>query len=205
MTAAAQGPAGLPGSGVVEERLQLRHHRLGVSGADVAQRVLQRRLELFVAERLEQVGGRVRVERAQRVFVVRVTKTTSGIGTGGLSRTSAENAEAIELRHLDVQEHQLHGRAGLRGSAQNIERFGAARAGAGELHPVVARQQPPQALASRLLVVHDQRARGRMPARSWPHRRVDDVRSSRRRPGKSICTSTPPVGMGTSFSRFGVP
>ena len=199
--------AARPGSGAVEERLQLRHHRLRVSGADVAQRVVERGLELLVAERLEQVGDRVRVERAQRVLVVRGHEDDFGHRhRRPVAHERGEHAEAVELRHLDVEEHQLHGSAGLRGRAQDIERFGAARAAAGELHPVVARQQPPQPLASRLLVVHDQRAGG--PHAGVVHGRAAGSATCGRPaggPGTSICTSTPPVATGTSFSRSGRP
>ena len=71
-------------------------------------------------------------------------------------RPAREHLEAVQLRHLHVEKHQLHGipdpASGRMASAPRPA------AGAGhQLRPAVARKQAANTLAARLFVVHDQR------------------------------------------------
>ncbi len=132
-----------------------------MTGADLPQRAVERGLKPLIAERLEEISDCLRLERAQRVLVM-----------GGheydfrhhhvwrIAHEGGKHAEAVELRHLDVEEHQLHGSAVAGAGADGLERFGAAGAASHQLHAVVARQQPAQPLATWFLVIHDQRANG---------------------------------------------
>ena len=72
---AGPAPARVPGAAVRPEPSSSAcicdTHGIRVSGADVPQRAIERRLKPLVAERLEEVVDGVRVECAQRVLVVR--------------------------------------------------------------------------------------------------------------------------------------
>ena len=63
---------------------------------------LQRALEAIGAEWLQQVIDRMRVEGAHRVLVVGGDENDGGTGLDQL-----QHFEAVELRHLDVEEEQV--------------------------------------------------------------------------------------------------
>ena len=169
-----------------------------MAGPDVPQRTVQRRLEPLVAERFEQIVDRVRVKGAQRVLVVGGDE--DHLGHRHRRRRvdqGRENAEAVQLRHLHVEKHQLHGIPGPSAGADGIERLGPAAGAGRQFHPVVARQQAAQALAARLFVVHDQRT-------NRPQVR-HHYRGTAGRPGMSIWISTPPEAGELTRKRPGRP
>ena len=81
-------------------------------------RALQRLLETVLAERLQQIIHRVRVERPHRVLIV-------GRHENHRDRwvDQFQHLEAIQLRHLHVQEHQV--RLVLRDRLHRLESVGA--------------------------------------------------------------------------------
>ena len=118
----------------VEQRLHLRHDGVGVAGADLPQRAVERGLEPLVAERLEEISDGLRLERAQRVLVVGGDEDDfRHRHVWRIAHEGGKHAEAVELRHLDVEEHQLHGSAVAGAGADGLERFGAAGAASHQL------------------------------------------------------------------------
>src|SRR5262245_26971614 len=58
-------------AGLAEQPLDLRHQALGLTCPGMTDRPIQRGLEALVAEGFEEIVDRVRLERAQRILVVR--------------------------------------------------------------------------------------------------------------------------------------
>ena len=88
--------------------IMARFERRGLTLREVLACVSERGSEPLGAERFEQVIERVDFERGERVFVVRGDEDN---GRHVLAERARE-CEAIHLRHLDVEKHQV-GRGGL--------------------------------------------------------------------------------------------
>ena len=111
---------------------------------------IERLLEPLAAERLEQVVERVHVERAEGELVVgrHEHDRRHPLGSHG-----GDDAEAVELGHLHVEEDEV-GPVPL----DRAHRFGAAGTGGDHLHVGLLAEQRRQPLARHRLIVRDDRA-----------------------------------------------
>ncbi len=118
-------------------------------------RVAERAAKAVVAERLQEIVHRVDLEGAQRVLVVGRDEDhhRHPVHANGL-----DNPEAVELRHLQVEEDQVRSDASHR-----VHRGAAVRALPHQLDVALVAEQGHQPLAGQGLVVDHQRAdrRGR--------------------------------------------
>jgi hypothetical protein len=146
--------------------------------ADPLARAVQRRLEALVVEGLQQVVQRLRLEGAQGELVVGGDEDHYG-HTAGADRP--EHVEAVDLRHLDVQEEQVRRRL-----LDHPDRFPAVRALGDDLHVPGLREQAADAPARQRLVVHDHGADR--------HADLSSTAAPPRRKGRAILTTTPPSG-----------
>ena len=167
------GAVGLPRPGARRRRPIARHPLLGAR---------ERGGDAHVVERLEQVVDRVDLEGAHGVGVV------GGHEHGGRQRLGAQrlqHLEAVDLRHLHVEEHQLDPRALDQRRGVDAD----AVADHGDLG--IGLQDGPQRRAGERLVVDDRRAdrrphgaRGGAPAASLH--------------GKLTAATTPPASARSS-------
>ena len=112
-------------------------------------RALQRFGEALAVERLEQVVERADLERAQRVLIVGGHEDHE---RHALAADGFDHLEAVHLRHLHVEEHEIRLVIDDRRDG-----FFAVAALADDLDVRLARQQPGQPLPRERLIVHDQR------------------------------------------------
>jgi hypothetical protein len=132
--------------------LQLRHLRRRRLART---RMVQGLPKTLAAERLEQVVDRVHLERAQGELVVGGGEDIVRFGAGQF-----DHLEAIELGHLDVEEHQF--RLQL---ADGLDGLEAIRAFADDLDVGMRCQVLAQQPARQVFVVHDQYPHGTTPCR----------------------------------------
>jgi hypothetical protein len=116
-------------------------------------RLPKRLLEALAADGLQQIADGLRVERLERVLVVRSREHDRRrvLERAQMSR----DLDARHARHADVEQHD--GRFHL---GDLRERIGAVRADVGDAATRQLLDEPLQALARRLLVVDDQDAQG---------------------------------------------
>ena len=102
-----------PRAHVGEQRLQSLQHRVGLAGTREAGRASECDLEPLVAVWLEQIVDRVRVEGTERVLVVRRHEHDCRCACvpHGVSERG-DDAEAVDLRHLNVEEDDVDGLIG---------------------------------------------------------------------------------------------
>ena len=115
-------------------------------------------LKPFVAEGLQQVVGGVCLERPNRVLIVRRHEDDlRQARCPRVSREQIDHGKAVEFRHLHVEKHDVHGRAGFEGRHRQVEGRLTALTATDQFDTVVSRQQPSQPFPARLFVVdyHD--------------------------------------------------
>jgi hypothetical protein len=100
----------------------------------------------------------VRIERAQRIFVVGGGQHDDRHRIERQRVERFEHREAAHLRHLHVEEHDVDGRARSRGRFHRAQRGFSAGARAHHLHRRLPLQQLHQPRPRGLLIVHDQHA-----------------------------------------------
>ena len=132
-----------------------------MAGADLPQRAVERGLKPLVAERLEEIADRLCLERAQRVLVVGGHEDDFRHRHVGESRTSAESTPKPSSSGIWTSRNISCTGAPSPALVRMVSSASAPPAQhPTSSHPVVARQQPAQPLATWLLVIHDQRANG---------------------------------------------
>jgi hypothetical protein len=157
-------------------RRQAQHLLTELVGAALAQPLPgpnHRGFLAFIAVGLQQVVERIRFEGENRVSIVRGDEYGQRHlrGTDGVDDT-----EAVELRHLDIQEHQIRPPAGnLRDGIEPVR----------GLYDVadtrILSKEIDQPLPRRLLVVHDEHAKTIMRGRHHAPRRPRRATAARSR------------------------
>ena len=134
----------MSGPGSLRRRRRTREPRL---------RALEGGSEALALDGLEQVVERVHLECLHRVFVVRRHEYDErhSVGADGF-----DDAEAVDLRHLDVQEHEIR-----RVFVDRQNRLRAVPALGDDLHVRVIGDQRPHARARERLVIDNQHANPR--------------------------------------------
>ena len=146
----------LAGLQIADEREQPLAEVAGLARVDLAADAAQRALEALAVERLEQVVERLHLERAQRVLVVGGDEHD---GRHPIRADGLDHLEAVELRHLDVEEHEIRGLG-----QDGLDGFDAVPGFADDLDVLFSAEERAHPLARERLVVDDQRtdrARGR--------------------------------------------
>ena len=125
--------------------------------AGMADGAVESGLKALVAEGLQQIVDGMRLERAQRVLVVRGHENDDGqVFRTTLLDQPGNHAKAIELRHLHVEEQHVHRPAGAVRALHDRKRLGAAATAPDQVDTSIGLQQIPQPPPRRLFVVDDE-------------------------------------------------
>ena len=89
---------------ILDQRQQPPSEIAGLVAFDLLARALQRLGEALAVERLEQVVERADLERLERVLIVRGDEDDE---RHPLAADRLDDLEAVHLRHLDVEEHEV--------------------------------------------------------------------------------------------------